>query len=409
MFRNWILLVITFLLTFSSLFAQDTILPLTRKEKIEDFTYLYEELKASYPYFDVNKRLHQMDWLANRKQYQKRIKHSKNDRAFVENIVSILDDLNNGHTDIYPTLIYDYFYQGYSYYAKENPEIQVYVDELEKTNQEKCTYWNTLLNGHRADNEETKAESNEGTVHEETVPNVTFQLDEASSTALLKIRSFSYELIESDQQTLATFFQKADNFDELIIDIRGNTGGDDSYWREHIVPHLIAEDVEYPVILAFKPSEKILAFKPQYEETTSVHRLELPSIPHELYDQNFRVYNTTLRIEANKREYKHFKKKYVLVDRYVYSSSESFAYFCKATNFAQVAGERTGGDGIGTDPLVLTLPNSGIVLRFTGAMALNPDGSSNEEMKTTPDIRLEDLDSLQSIEEIKAHIQEQTK
>lgn len=52
----------------------------------------------------------------------------------------------------------------------------------------------------------------------------------------------------------------------------------------------------------------------------------------------------------------------------------------------KVVGERTNGDGVGTDPLLLTLPNSGIVIRFTGEMGLNPDGSANEEMKTIPDV-----------------------
>lgn len=72
---------------------------LTRKEKMEDFKFLYTELKASYPYFEVNKRKHKVDWLANKKNYCKKIKVTKNDTEFYLALSDILNELNNGHTD----------------------------------------------------------------------------------------------------------------------------------------------------------------------------------------------------------------------------------------------------------------------------------------------------------------------
>lgn len=38
------------------------------------------------------------------------------------------------------------------------------------------------------------------------------------------------------------------------------------------------------------------------------------------------------------------------------------------------------------DPVYLQLPNSGILIQYTVPFGLNPDGSSNEEMGTTPDL-----------------------
>ena len=81
-------------------------------------------------------------------------------------------------------------------------------------------------------------------------------------------------------------------------------------------------------------------------------------------------------------------KIYLLADDEVFPSTETLAYFCKATQFTTVAGTQTNGDGIGNDPLLITLPNSGVIIRFTDEMALNPDGSSNEEMRMIPDIIL---------------------
>jgi len=35
------------------------------------------------------------------------------------------------------------------------------------------------------------------------------------------------------------------------------------------------------------------------------------------------------------------------------------------------------------------LPNSGLIVRFPGEMGLNPDGTVNEEVKTIPDVYVE--------------------
>lgn len=77
---------------------------------------------------------------------------------------------------------------------------------------------------------------------------------------------------------------------------------------------------------------------------------------------------------------------FILVDKDVYSSSEAFTNFSKETNFATIVGTATGGDGIGFAPVYFSLPNSGLVLRMASCMGLNPDGSSNEEFGTIPDI-----------------------
>ena len=50
-------------------------------------------------------------------------------------------------------------------------------------------------------------------------------------------------------------------------------------------------------------------------------------------------------------------------------------------------GTQTGGDGIGAlDPVMLRLPNSGILVQYTMMYGLNPDGSGSEETGTTPDV-----------------------
>jgi Periplasmic protease len=80
-------------------------------------------------------------------------------------------------------------------------------------------------------------------------------------------------------------------------------------------------------------------------------------------------------------------KIYLIVDSGVFSSAEAFAVFAKDTGFATLVGDKTGGDGIGFDPAVCTLPNSGYIFRFPLEMGLTSDGTSNFEHKTEPDIK----------------------
>lgn len=86
-----------------------------------------------------------------------------------------------------------------------------------------------------------------------------------------------------------------------------------------------------------------------------------------------------------------FKGKiYLLVDKYVYSSSEMMASFAKESNMATLVGERTGGDGIGSDSMLIDLPNSGYILRFSKEMGVTEKGSINEMDQTQPDILVSD-------------------
>lgn len=80
-------------------------------------------------------------------------------------------------------------------------------------------------------------------------------------------------------------------------------------------------------------------------------------------------------------------KRWVLVSRCVYSASEQFTCFCKQTGWATVVGEQTGGDGLGENPILLLLPDSGLLLEFSNTVGENPDGSMDVE-GTAPDILL---------------------
>ena len=79
-------------------------------------------------------------------------------------------------------------------------------------------------------------------------------------------------------------------------------------------------------------------------------------------------------------------KLWMLVDGAVFSSSEYAAMMTKATGFATLVGTATGGDGIGTDPLPVVLPNSKIIVRYSEFYGVTNDGAGSQEFGTEPDI-----------------------
>ena len=53
--------------------------------------------------------------------------------------------------------------------------------------------------------------------------------------------------------------------------------------------------------------------------------------------------------------------------------------FSKASGFATLVGRTTRGDGIGTDPAYLILPNSGLVVQYSLMYGVTADGSGSED------------------------------
>ena len=49
----------------------------------------------------------------------------------------------------------------------------------------------------------------------------------------------NYDYSNYDRKKLKTYLKKAKNKKALVIDIRGNTGGDSRYWQDFLLPQII--------------------------------------------------------------------------------------------------------------------------------------------------------------------------
>ena len=356
---------------------------LTVEEKVEDFQYMYDVIKESYPYLEVNKRVNDMDWLANREDYLEKIKNTKDDKEFISEINKILSDLNNGHTHLIdnPALLknFDAAYGELGWYDFFDDEVvKKRYESLEETNVNNKVFPNEDL---------ILKDVVEGKIGYIYLPQMTPR----------------GESIADDMEIISKYIKTLENHEAIVIDIRGNSGGDDDYWTE-VISRIIPKDYNTSGYILFRDSEIIN----DYIKSREFNIGDIEDLPKEIMSngpdeitKNFKCFFRN-NISIIPKDSINFEGDiYLLVDKVVYSSSESFSIFCKETGVATVIGETTGGDGGGCDPVLFKLKNSGLIVRMSGDMYLTDSGVCNEEFKTIPDYIIENPERTKEISDDK--------
>ena len=363
---------------------------LTKKEKIKDFEYMFKTIEEAYPFLEVNKRVNNVDWVANKEEYLEKIKNTTNDEEFIGAINQILSELNNGHTHLVNSKeLYEFLKSGYNQ-----------------------TGWYDFFDDEKVLSRYNSIEGNIQNTKEPMVKKDVIVKDVVDKKIgyiyLPQMYGVYGEItekdIESDMKIIGDYINTLEDYKALIIDIRGNSGGDDMYWRS-IVSKIISDDIENNGYLAFRSDSKIMK---DYVDKREIRVDSIENLPKELLENAPREIMTdfsefmesTVVIESDNNS--KFKGNiYLLVDNIVYSSSESFSIFCKDSGFATLIGEKTGGDGGGIDPILFDLENSGLIIRMASDMYLTGQGICNEEFKTTPDYEISDVTRTENFEDDK--------
>lgn len=371
----FLVIILTFIILLgNSTYSQKN--QLSEEEKVDDFKHVYNVIKTGYPYLDVNKRLNNTDWLQNKEDYIKRIKSTENDEKFIEEMSSILSELNNKHTELIDNKKrYELFKKSYS-----NND------------------WYDFLNDKKV------VERYDSINPKIKMPNDVFVKKELILEDVIKgnvgymylpSMSSKHGAIDNDLKEIETYINTLEKHKALIIDIRGNSGGSDRYWQG-IVSKLIKNDVKIDGYRVYRNDNEIV------KKYTNVRNIKLEPIenlptsvkknaPEEIM-KNFNGFENTSYTIKSKNDLKFKGKIYLLVDKKIYSSSESLAMFCKETKFATLVGETTGGDGGCIDPVLFSLKNSGLIVRMASCMYLNKNGICDEEFKTIPNFKVKDCE-----------------
>lgn len=229
---------------------------------------------------------------------------------------------------------------------------------------------------------------------------ITMKILEKDKTAYMKIPSFHIEEYKYSA-AMTKFFRDIENYENFIIDIRGNSGGAVSPWME-IMSWFAKEDMKVEFYVGFRDTKigetlknavvegNQLRFFQGWEDIETQEIYMLPPNMNNTNKQDMEELEYFVKItdKLPKTVDYNFKGKiYLLVDEKTFSSSEIFAYYAKQTGFATIVGEQTGGDGTGAfGRFTYPLSNSGFVYEVQGTYGFNQDGSSNYERGTKPDI-----------------------
>jgi len=206
------------------------------------------------------------------------------------------------------------------------------------------------------------------------------------STAYIYIKTFDPSTIQEITPTIHRFLQETSEYDYLIIDIRGNTGGAFQSWLDAIVCPLLKAPSLHEYYLGYRNNPYIMSFHNQWlENREPVPKEHFNELPPEINTPRYSVYNSSTKYPPE-NTINHTAKRILLTDRTVYSAAEGFTNFCKQTGFATIIGTTSGGDGFFIWPVYIVLPHSKLVITMTSSMSLDKQGKANEETRTTPDI-----------------------
>lgn len=331
------------------------LLGLTAEQRMEDYEYLWSTLRDSYPCWGILER-EGVEVERIYTTYREMVAESDSDADFYSAIYSALYLLGtNGHLSIIePEAYFSDYLPAAGQYRREGKTH--WAEVLDSTDTQ--TRYRKLLALEQAANG-TDAESSIPGSGSDT-PNLTTLLLPGGTTGYLKIDRFPADYT-SDAAALEAFYLQCAGCTDLILDLTDNSGGSELYWEQL----LVAPHIDHPL------SSRHLALVRRSANNN-------PYLDEAFSPSAFRPLSTLPELPGLDA-----------ADRALATDSSTSTQMRprKGLGFAALVGRTTGGDGIGAmDPVYLQLPNSGILIQYTVPFGLNPDGSSNEEMGTTPDL-----------------------
>ncbi|WP_297870967.1 S41 family peptidase [uncultured Oscillibacter sp.] len=361
-------------------------LGLTQEQRLEDYDYFVNTLKDSYLCLGLRDRENPDDPAEDIfREYRELIEESDSDQAFYSAVYSSLYRLGSyGHLWIIEPGDY---YEMLDWCRTEDTTGRERWKELTEASEDQYARLKAYLD---ALGDEGVGSWSGG----ETGENLHTLLLPEEGIAYLKVDDFLADYdpdYQKEAQAIRDFYNAAGDCTDLIIDLTDNSGGNEGYWQNLLTAPLTDVPLSCTNYALLADSENNRPYIDNVFAPSDLHPIsELPDLPkleRDGLEAATHFVESTLHVEPAAERAAFHGRVWLLVGPMVYSASESFSVFCQATGFATLVGQKTSGDGIGAlDPVMMRLPNSGILIQYTMMYGLNPDGSSSEEAGTTPDV-----------------------
>ncbi|MEO3947095.1 S41 family peptidase [Gorillibacterium sp. CAU 1737] len=225
------------------------------------------------------------------------------------------------------------------------------------------------------------------------------EIDE--DTGYIKIFTFDRQSIREDNQIIQDFMQASHGkYKKLILDVRGNTGGELEYWGENIIRPLLKESksfVQYSAIrkkffeqmgIRYPIYRRVMKNDLLQKDLYHIDKVEKTVLPG-FSEQDWDIFKITKTFTPH-NSFPFNGKVYILTDRDTFSAADSFAVAAKRTQLGQVVGTYTGGSGSAfIAPVDIALPHSQMMLRMNVELTLDEEVQPNQILGTAPDVALQ--------------------
>jgi len=370
----------------------------TRGEYLEDLDYLYDTLAANFPFFGVIYRSLGVDMHAlyqGARQYIETRRDIYSDQQFADIIDRrfISHARGTGHFNMLSGDFLRLHLQVFSnQIALGSNQFIYFLDELDNPA-------TRAFHGLTDADFQPPPPGEESFVFATTSDNIETRILEPGRIAYVNILQMNHATMELDNEKLQNFYRYIAGFDHLIVDIRQNGGGDSRFFPALVMAPNIAEPLDYHFYMLLMEGEhnrRLLApwFERWWDGLTPypvfepIHDDLLDRLTHLNADDAVQLDSYwTWRSAIRPTHYGRplfGGKIWLLTSSANFSASEQAAAIAKQTGFATLVGETTGGDGIGINPLVVALPNTGVVVRYSSVYGTDPLGRNNQEFGTDP-------------------------
>lgn len=174
------------------------------------------------------------------------------------------------------------------------------------------------------------------------------------------------------------------NSKNLIIDLRNNAGGNDSF-SDYLVSYFADKPFKWNSEFTLKTSRFLKEHTRKHNDTTDAYFQKI------LLHKNGEIYNYEFEEYQPQTNQKRFGGEvYVLVNRQSHSQSAVTASQIQDYKFGTIVGEETGEfPSLYASQFQYTLPNTGIVVKVSKGQIVRVNGSKKEE-GVIPDIMIKD-------------------
>lgn len=195
------------------------------------------------------------------------------------------------------------------------------------------------------------------------------------------------ELGKSIVRDIDSIVAKGNTFSKIVLDIRGNPGGDDNCYRT-VLQHLISKEIPFSSTLKFKYNDAAINFYADGQKNIVEEKSKLLN-NSKYWTKEFDIN----KIEPDSNSIGYAGKIYVLQDEFIFSSASNLSNLC--LNSSQLISVGVTTDLVGgrqTEPLFIQLDNSGLVFRveplldFSGVKTLNDFYHNRVEVRITPTV-----------------------